>query len=379
MIQSTRLIPSFPAACALFAALFLTGPAGCKRAPKEDKGKPDPTQTGSAGSGSAAVGSGSAAPDPAQAGKPGASVKIGLVFDVGGLGDKSFNDSAHRGLMKAKDELGVQVQYIEPGDGSDRESALRQRAAKGDDLVIGVGFIFSDDITNLAKEFPKTKFACIDYSKPDGVDKIPENLVGLRFREHEGSFLVGAIAGRVTKTKKVGFVGGMKIPLIQKFEAGYGAGVKQVCPDCQVFSAYAGTEPKAFADPTKGKELALAQYGRGADIVYHASGKTGDGVFNAAKEQNKLAIGVDSDQFHVAPCCVLTSMIKNVDVAVYETIKKVVDKQFAGGELEFGLKDGGVGFVYDDNNKGKIPQAVADEMKELTKKIVDGTIQVPTK
>lgn len=366
MIQSTRLTWSFVAACA-FAALLLHGASGCKRAPKENKDQPSPTSpVGSAGSA-----------DPAQPAKPGSTVKVGLVFDVGGLGDKSFNDSAYRGLQRGQSELGVQIQYIEPGDGSDRESALRQRAAKGDDLVIGVGFIFSDDITNLAKQFPKTKFACIDYSKPAGVEKVPDNLIGLRFREHEGSFLVGAIAGRVTKSKKLGFVGGMKIPLIRKFEAGYEAGIKHVCPECQVFSGYAGTEPKAFADPTKGKELALAQYGRGADIVYHASGKTGDGVFNAATEQKKLAIGVDSDQFHVAPCCVLTSMIKNVDVAVYETIKKVVENKFESGEYEFGLKDGGVGFVYDENNKDKIPQAVADEMKEITTKIIDGTIQVP--
>jgi basic membrane protein A len=379
MIPSTRLIPSLAAACAL--ASLLLAPSGCKRVQKENKDKPaDTTQTMGSGSGSGSGPAGSAgSAAAAEPGKPGSSTKVGLVFDVGGLGDKSFNDSAHRGLMKAKDELGVQVQYIEPGDGSDRESALRQRAAKGDHIVIGIGFIFSDDITNLAKEFPSVKFACIDYNKPAGVDKIPDNLVGLRFREHEGSFLVGAIAGRVTKTKKVGFVGGMKIPLIRKFEAGYEAGVKQVCPTCQIFSGYAGTEPKAFADPTKGKELALAQYGRGADIVYHASGKTGDGVFNAAKEQKKLAIGVDSDQFHVAPCCVLTSMIKNVDVAVYDTIKAVVENKFKGGqELEFGLKEGGVGFVYDDNNKDKIPQAVADEMTKLKQDIIDGKIKVPT-
>ncbi len=216
----------------------------------------------------------------------------------------------------------MQVQYIEPGDGSDRESALRQRAAKGDDLVIGVGFIFSDDITNLAKEFPKTKFACIDYSMPAGVDKVPENLVRAALPRARG-----LVPGRRDRRPRDQDQEGRlrrrhEDPADPKFEAGYEAGVKQVCPDCQVFSAYAGTEPKAFADPTKGKELALAQYGRGADIVYHASGKTGDGVFNAAKEQNKLAIGVDSDQFHVAPCCVLTSMIKNVDVAVYETIRR---------------------------------------------------------
>lgn len=378
MIQSTRLSLSF--AAALAAVLVAGAGAGCKRVSKEKKAEPGSASVGSAAVGSAgSAGSASAeAPGPGAATKPGAKFKIGLIFDVGGLGDKSFNDSAYRGLKKAESDLGVTIQYIEPGDGSDRESALRQRAVKGDNLVIGVGFIFSDDITNLAKEFPNVKFACIDYSKPAGVDKVPDNLVGLRFREHEGSFLVGAIAGRVTKSKKIGFVGGMKIPLIRKFEAGFEAGVKQVCPDCQIFSGYAGTEPKAFADPTKGKELALAQYGRGADIVYHASGKTGDGVFNAAKEQKKLAIGVDSDQFHVAPCCVLTSMIKNVDVAVFDTIKEVVEDKFKGGEHEFGLKDGGIGFVYDDNNKAKISPEVAEEMKALSAKIIDGTIKVPT-
>jgi basic membrane protein A and related proteins len=243
--------------------------------------------------------------------------------------------------------------------------------------VIGVGFIFSDDITKLAKDFPNTKFACIDYNLPQGVAAPPPNLVGLRFREHEGSFLVGAIAGRVTKTKKLGFIGGMKIPLIRRFEAGFAAGVKHVCPDCTVLSAYAGTEPKAFADPTKGKELALAQYSRGVDIIYHASGKTGDGVFDAAKEQKKFAIGVDSDQFHAAPCCVLTSMIKKVDVAVFETAKKVVENKFESGVYEFGLADNGVGFVYDDNNKGFIPQAVIDEVNQISKQIIDGAIKVP--
>ncbi len=374
MIPSRRLVTALAVASAS-AALLLAGAAGCKRVPKEQKAPPDEaaktTADQSAGQQPAA------SQEPAAPAKPGSDTKIGLVFDVGGLGDKSFNDAAHRGLMKAKDELGVQVNYIEPGDGSDRESALRQRAAKGDDLVIGVGFIFSDDITNLAKEFPKVKFACIDYNLPQGMDKPPDNLVGLRFREHEGSFLVGAIAGRVTKTKKLGFVGGMKIPLIRKFEAGYEAGVKQVCPDCKIFSAYAGTEPKAFADPTKGKELALAQYGRGADVIYHASGKTGDGVFDAAKEQQKMAIGVDSDQFHVAPCCVLTSMLKKVDVAVYDTIKQVSEKKFEAGVKEFGLSDDGVGFVYDDNNKDRIPKEVVDEVNGLGKKIIDGSIKVP--
>ncbi len=348
------------------------GASGCKRVRKEK-----PTEGAQPGA------DGSAGTAGTPSGTPGTPVaagtaKIGLVFDVGGLGDKSFNDAANRGLVRAKNELGVAVQYIEPGDGSDRESALRQRAAAGDQLVIGVGFIFSDDITKLAKEFPNTKFACIDYTLPAGLTAPPPNLVGLRFREHEGSFLVGAIAGRVTKSKKVGFVGGMKIPLIRKFELGFQAGVKHVCPDCTVLSAYAGTEPKAFADPTKGKELALAQYARGVDIVYHASGKTGDGVFDAAKEQKKLAIGVDSDQFHVAPCCTLTSMVKKVDVAVFDTIKQLVDGKFESGVHEFGLGEDGVGFVYDDNNKGMIPQAVVDEVNELGKQVTAGAIKVPS-
>jgi basic membrane protein A len=305
-----------------------------------------------------------------------AQFRIGLVFDVGGLGDKSFNDSAHRGLNEARDKLGVGIRYIEPGDGSDRESALRLLASSGYDLVIGVGFIFTDDITKLAREFPDVKFACIDYSAKPGA-RVPDNLAGLRFREHEGSFLVGAIAGLVTKSKKLGFVGGMKIPLIRKFEAGYEAGVEYVCPDCEVRGAYAGTEPKAFADPTTGRELALTQYGRGVDIIYHASGKTGSGVFGAAREKGKLAIGVDSDQFHEAPCCVLTSMVKKVDVAVFETIRDVVNGKFRGGVRELGLAENGVGFVYDDNNRDKLPAAVVERVDAIRERIVHGQIEVP--
>lgn len=306
-------------------------------------------------------------------------IKVGLVFDIGGLGDKSFNDAAHRGLVKARDEFGVEIRYIEPGDGTDRESALRELAADGYTLVIGVGFKFSDDITKLAKRFRKTKFACIDYSLPPGETETPSNLVGLRFREHEGSFLVGAVAGLVSKSKQVGFVGGMKSTLIRKFEAGYEAGVKHVCPDCETTSAYAGTDPKAFSDPAKGQELALAQYNRGADIIFQASGKTGDGVFNAAKQLSKMAIGVDLDQFSAAPCCILTSMLKYVDVAVYEAIKNVSLGKFEPGVNEFGLAEGGVGFVFDDNNKDRVTQAVADKVNALAKDIVAGKITVPSK
>lgn len=305
-----------------------------------------------------------------------ADVCVGLVFDVGGLGDKSFNDAAHRGLVKAEKELGIGFRYVEPGDGSDRESALRQLASQGAELVIGVGFIFSDDIRKLAKEFPNTKFACIDYSAAPG-ETLPPNLAGLRFREHEGSFLVGAIAGLKTETSAVGFVGGMDIPLIHKFEAGYRAGVKQVCPNCEVLSTYAGTEPKAFSDPIAGKELSLAQFAKGADVIFHASGKTGTGVFNAAKSEGKWAIGVDSDQFHEMPCCVLTSMIKKVDVAVFNTVNDVVEKRFKGGVQEFGLEAGGVDYVIDDNNRDRLPPEMIKKIDALRADVVSGRIKVP--
>jgi basic membrane protein A len=317
------------------------------------------------------------APERAQRGGTGGRVRVGLVFDVGGLGDESFNDAAYRGLLQAERDLGATVQYIEPGDGSDRESALRQLASRGLDLVIGVGFIFSADLDKLAKAFPDVRFAGIDYS-PSGDGTTAENLAGVRFREHEGSFVVGAIAGMVTKTRKVGFVGGMKIPLIGKFEAGFRAGVLHVCSDCTVMVAYAGTDPKAFADPTTGRELASTQYGRGADIVYHASGKTGAGVFAAAREQGALAIGVDSNQFGEAPCCVLTSMLKRVDVAVVDVIRAVRDGTFRGGVTELGLADDGVGFVADDDNRDRLPADVVDRARALAKQIIAGEIAVPS-
>ena len=313
---------------------------------------------------------------PGDARKQGAGIHVGLVFDIGGKNDKSFNEAAWRGLQRAHDELGVEVQYIEPTEGADRESALRTLAARKVDLVIGVGFIFGPDLERLAKQFPDVRFAGVDYSPSEGVGTLP-NLVGLRFREQEGSFLVGAVAGLVTRTKVVGFVGGMKIPLIRKFEAGYEAGVHHVCPACRVVSAYAGTEPKAFADPTLGEELAAAQYGQGADIIFHASGKTGDGVFAAARQRGARAIGVDSDQFEAAPCCVLTSMVKRVDVAVLDVVKDIIAGKFRGGIHELGLAEHGVGFVADEHNRLMLPIDVVEKVNALGEEIVAGKIRVP--
>ncbi len=303
----------------------------------------------------------------------------GIVFDVGGLGDKSFNDAAYRGLTRAKDELKIDVQYYEPKEASDRESGLRRFAAEKFKIIIGVGFMFTDEITALAKDFPSLKFACVDMAvKTDG-KPLPANLVALKFKEEEGSFLVGALAGFLTKTNKVGFVGGMNVPLIHKFEAGFTAGVKHVNPNCEVYPGYAGETPEAFKDAAKGKSLALGMYEKGADILYHASGQTGRGVFEAAKEKNKLAIGVDSDQYSEAPGHVLTSMIKRVDLAVFETIKSVKESKFEGGVRVFGLKDDdGVGFVYDKNNESLIPKDVYDKVMALKSDIVAGRIQVPS-
>jgi basic membrane protein A len=299
------------------------------------------------------------------------------VFDVGGIDDKSFNESAHRGLMKAKQDLGIEVEYYQPSQPADRKTGLRRLSGKRFPCVIGVGFIFTDEIIAAAKDFPDSKFACIDMSdKPES--EFPPNLVGLKFREEQGSFLIGALAALLTKSKKIGFVGGMNVPLIHKFEAGYRAGAKHVAPDVEVLVNYAGETPKAFEDPETGKSLALGMYKSGVDIIYHASGKTGLGVFQAAKETDHFAIGVDSDQWAEAPGHVLTSMIKRVDVAVYETIRAVKTGTFKPGMRVFGLAEDGVGIVYDDHNKPLIPEDVYKRVMSLKDEIVAGKIQVPS-
>ncbi|MBI3548838.1 MAG: BMP family ABC transporter substrate-binding protein [Elusimicrobia bacterium] len=302
--------------------------------------------------------------------------RVGLVFDLGGRGDKSFNDSAYEGVARAAKELGIEFDYIEPGDGADREAALRQLASSKDELIFGVGFLFTDDIALVAKDFPNKKFGCIDFAvNPNS--KMPDNLVALKFREHEGSFLVGAIAGLVSKTNAVGFVGGMDIPLIHKFEAGFAAGAKAVNPKVKVLTGYAGVTGEAFKNPAKGKAISYSQIGQGADVIFHASGTTGLGVFEAAREKKIFAIGVDADQFSEAPGFILTSMLKRGDVAVYKTIEALLTGRFKSGVQEFGLAEGGVGYVYDANNKSLIPEAVVKRVEELKAKIVKGEIKVP--
>ncbi len=305
--------------------------------------------------------------------------KVGIVYDVGGRGDLSFNDMAYAGLQRAQKEFAgkVETRDLEPtAGGENREELLRLLAGEKYDLIFGVGFLFTDSITRVAKEFKTVKFGIIDGFIPD-----QPNVVSLTFKEHEGSFLVGAAAALKSKTGTVGFVGGMKIPLIEKFEVGFIAGAKYVKPSIKVVSDYAGTTGEAFRDPVKGKELALAQYDRGADIIYHASGGTGIGVFEAAVVKKRLAIGVDADQsLTVKPDQVpqiLTSMMKRVDVAVFETIKAVVNGKYKAGVQEFGLKENGVGYAVNKFNKAQIA-GIQPRLEALRRDIIAGKIKVPS-
>jgi basic membrane protein A len=319
-----------------------------------------------------------------------AELKVGMVFDIGGKGDQSFNDSAFRGLEWAAKDFGISHIEIEPGADADRETGWRMIASQGYDYVIGVGFLFEDAIRAVAAEFPDTKFGIID----GGVGDVP-NVTALVFREQDGSFLVGVIAAMKAMADgkdTVGFVGGMDIPLIHRFEAGYKAGVEYACTDCKVLSDYAGSAPSAFADPVKGKELALAQIDKGAYVIYHASGLTGAGVFEAGKERGVYVIGVDSNQNHLGyvedtgDSYGLTSMLKQVDVAVYLSIKDLVEGKFQSGFRPFGLADKaeiggqtyrGVYYALDEYNEELVTQDMMDKVDEATEKIIAGEIVVP--
>jgi basic membrane protein A and related proteins len=314
--------------------------------------------------------------------------KVGLVYDVGGRGDQSFNDSAGAGLDAAKKEQGdkIEAKEIEPNaDGSNRKELLDSLADDGYGLVIGVGFLFSEDIAKSASESPDATFAVVD-GFADSCTQPDSNLLCLGFKEEEGSFLVGAAAALKTKSNTVGFVGGLEGDLIKKFQAGYEAGVKYIADrdgkDIKVLVDYAGNTPEAFRNPAKGKELALKQIGQGADVIYHASGGTGAGVIAAAASKKVYAIGVDSDQSLTASEAerkwILTSMLKRVDNAVQATISDYVDGSLKGGVETFGLKEGGIDYAQNEYNKellGDIPTTL-DELKQ---KIADGEIKVPDK
>jgi basic membrane protein A len=315
--------------------------------------------------------------------------KVGVVYDIGGRGDKSFNDSAYAGLQAAVKEQGdkLEAKDVEPNpDGSNRKELLDGLADEGYGLIFGVGFLFSTDIAKSATESPDTQFAVID-GFADSCTKPDQNLLCIGFKEEEGSFLVGAAAALKTKSNIVGFVGGQQGQgLIEKFQAGYEAGVKYIADQdgkkIKVLVDYAGNTPDAFRNPAKGKELALKQIGEGADVIYHASGGTGAGVIATAADKKVYAIGVDSDQSLTASPAeqkwILTSMLKRVDNAVQQTIGEYVNGTEKGGIKTFGLKEGGIDYAQNQYNKellGDIPTTL-DELKQ---KIIDGEIKVPTK
>jgi len=332
--------------------------------------------------------------------------KIGICFDVGGRGDQSFNDSAYNGLvLLAKQFKGyikddpsnvdfgkdLELKYLETkSGGQDRELLLRALAEDGYNLIIGVGFLYSDSLAKVAKDSPSIHFGIIDGYIPDLNES--SNITCLGFAEHEGSFLMGAAAGLLNKGGKVGFLGGMDIPLIHKFQGGFIAGAMYVNQDLRksgmILGQYAGKDPTAFNDPKTGESIAVNFFKRGASIVYHASGGTGAGLFKAAKDLGKLAIGVDSDQGLIYATSkseeekkmsefIVTSMLKRVDNAVFLTGKELIDTgKNAGGYKTFNLKDDGVGYALNDYNKGKLDPILA-KLDELKKKIIAGEITVP--
>jgi len=296
-------------------------------------------------------------------------IKVAMVTDVGGVNDQSFNQSAWEGLQRAQTDLGIKSSYMESTQDADYKPNMETLLDGGNDLIWGIGFKMGDTLDELAKVNPEQKYAGIDcfFETP------PENLVGILFKEQEPSFLVGYIAGKMTKTGKVGFVGGMDFFVIHKFHYGFLAGVKEANPDVEVFVQYADS----FTDAAKGKAIANQMYKNGADIVYHAAGGVGDGVIEAAKEQNKYAIGVDKDQSSLAPDNVITSAMKRVDNAIYNVTKNLVDGAYPGGtNVIFGLKEGGVGIAPTSNKH--VPAEILEEVKMLEGKIIAGEIVPPT-
>nr|WP_307775882.1 BMP family ABC transporter substrate-binding protein [uncultured Cetobacterium sp.] len=300
-------------------------------------------------------------------------LKVGIVLSTGGLGDKSFNDAAYRGLEKAEKELGIKFKYVEPASPAEDEEFLREYAEAGYDLIIATGFQMTQSAKTVAADYPEIKFVMID----DVVD-LP-NVKSLTFKEEEGSFLVGAVAGLMTKNNAVGFVGGMENPLIKKFEVGFEQGAKYVNPDVKFYSVYT-TGPNPFNDPVRGKENAVSEINQGADVIYHAAGGTGMGVIAAAKEKGVYAIGVDSNQDGVEPGTVLTSMLKNVDVAVFDTIESLTkNNEFKSGVAVYGVKENGVGTTEFEFTKDIIGADNIAKIQEIKEKITSGEIVVKDK
>ena len=300
-----------------------------------------------------------------------AEFRVALLLDRGGKDDKSFNSSAYEGASRAKQELGIQLKYVEAPDDNAFEPMLRAFALRDFDLIVGIGFAQKEAVQKVAAQFPQRHFAIVDAQ----VDA--PNVRSLMFQEHEGAYIVGAIAAMTSKTGKIGFVGGMDIPLIRRFEMGYEAGAKKINPHITVLANFVGVTSAAWNNPPKGKELALSQYESGADVVFAAAGASGLGVFDAAEETKKFAIGVDANQNWTKPGLILTSMLKRVDEAVFTTIAEAKAGKFTGGVKWFGLANKGVDYAYDQYNAKILTAPVRKRADELKAEIIAGKIVVP--
>lgn len=305
----------------------------------------------------------------------GSGVRVGMVLDVGGVDDDSFNEAANNGLEAAQTDFGIEAQLLEPNeDGSNRGDLLTSLAEDDYDLIIGVGFLFAESMQPLAEQYPDTSFAIVD----DASFEAP-NVTSLVFAEEEGSFLVGAAAALTSGTDQVGFIGGVNTPLIQKFQAGFEAGVAEINPDAEVQVNYISEPPdfNGFADPASAKTIADGMYADEVDVVYHAAGGSGSGLFEAALSADRLAIGVDSDQYQQVDAatqpCILTSMLKRVDQAVYSAIEDLANGELEAGSAVFDLASGGIDFATDGGQLDDI----SDELEDLKQQIIDGEIEVP--
>lgn len=304
-------------------------------------------------------------------------IRVGIVFDIGGKDDRSFNAAAWQGVQRAAKELPIVLRDIEPGTPNAIEPAMRAFAERNFDLIIGVGFAQAPIMEMVAKDYPNIQFAIID-----GVSKLP-NVASLVFKEHEGSYLVGILAAKASRTGTIGFLGGMDIGLIHRFAKGYEEGAKSVNQKIRVIENYVGVTDAAWNNPGKGKELSLAQISKGADVIFTAAGNSGLGAFDAVEQQGKqngrathFVIGVDSNQNMVKPGFVLTSMVKRVDNVVYDIVNDVVNRRFSPGIHVFGLDKDGVGYAMDQYNNDLVSPEAREAAEAAKKKIIAGEIKV---
>ena len=296
--------------------------------------------------------------------------KPAIVYSTGGKFDKSFNEGVSQGAQRFNKETGIAIAEFEPNNETQFEQAHRRFAQRGQDPIVAVGFSQAVALEKVAKEFPNVNFTIIDMVVP-----LP-NVQSVTFKEHEGSFLVGVLAALASKSGKIGFVGGMDIPLIRRFQCGFEQGIKYANPKAELIANMTGTTPAAWNDPGRGAELAKGQFDRGVDVVYAAAGSTGIGVLQAAKDRGKLAIGVDSNQNHLHPGTMLTSMIKRVDLAAYNSFKAANDKSWKGGISALGLKEGGVDWALDKDNEKLVTPEMKAKVDAAKADIISGKITV---